>query len=229
MRSIDYSKWANYIFKISNEVKRKNLSVLEIACGTGVLAEHLKSKFKSLISCDLSYYMLQKVKGKAVMKVCCDMTALPFKNEFDFIFCAFDSVNYIQSKDKYKKLFEGVDYCLAKDGVFTFDVSLESNSIKYQRYLNRTGKFEGTKYVQRSFFNQKSRIHYNYFELTLADGSKVEEIHKQKIYPFEDYFTFIGDSNFYVHRCYEAFSTKDANEKAERAQFILKKKKNAFI
>ena len=83
---------------------------------------------------------------------------------------------------------------------------------------------KGIKYKQKSYFNVRSRIHYNHFEITLADGKKVEEIHKQKIYRFEDYFEFIEDSDFYVSKCYETFTFQNANAATERAQFILKKR-----
>jgi len=37
MRSIDYKEWADYIFEISRELKKKNLSVLELAEGPELL------------------------------------------------------------------------------------------------------------------------------------------------------------------------------------------------
>ena len=152
------------------------------------------------------------------------MTSLPFNTKFDFIYSTFDSVNYLLSKDKFIAMLKSVSNCLSDDGIFTFDVSMEKNSIRYQRYLNKKGKYQKILFKQKSFYNEKSRIHYNIFDITLPDGSVIEEVHKQKIYAFEDYFRFIDSTEFYVHKCYEAFSYKDANENSERAQFILKKK-----
>ncbi len=229
MRSIDYNKWADYIYSISRELNKKKISVLELAGGTSVLAAKLQKKIQFIISSDLSLSMLQACPDGNVKRICCDMTMLPFKTKFDFIFSAFDSINYLNTKEKYFNLFKNVDYCLSDKGIFTFDVTLENNSLKLQRYLNRKGRTQGISYIQKSFYNIEKRIHYNHFEIALADGKKVEEIHKQKIFRFEDYFDFIDNSNFYVYNCFNAFTFDNAGAESERVQFILKKKKYADI
>ncbi|MBA4405773.1 hypothetical protein C0389_00720 [bacterium] len=228
MRSIDYKEWADYILEISREVKKKNLSVLELAGGTGAIASLLCTKMK-IVSSDISYAMLKKNKDGAVPKICCDMVRLPFKKRFDFIFSTFDSVNYLNTKEKFISYLNSAEGCIVDDGILAFDVSLENNSKKFEKYLNRRGKIDGITFQQRSFYNRTTRIHYNHFDITLADGKKVEEIHKQKIYRFEEYFDFIDRSRFYVHKCYKAFTFKNADAETERAQFILKKKNHANI
>jgi ubiquinone/menaquinone biosynthesis C-methylase UbiE len=229
MRSIDYKKWAEYLSSISDEISEKNLDVLELAAGNCKIAECLNRKYGRLIVSDISSNMLQQNNNPEMIKICCDMTSLPFRNKFDFIYSTFDSVNYIKSKNKYKQFFRSVADCLNDKGIFTFDVSLEKNSIKYERYLNRTGKYNGIEYKQKSFYDRSKNIHYNYFKFTFADGKKVEEMHKQKIYPFEEYFKLIDQSGFYVHKCFQSFTFKNADSNTERAQFILKKNQNVEI
>ena len=224
MKSIDYDKWSLYIYNISKEVPKQKLKVLEIASGTGTIANFLVKKFDDLVLTDKSFRMLQQSPLSSNSRVCCDMTKLPFKNKFDFIYSTFDSVNYLLSKEKFISMLKNVSNCLSDEGIYSFDVSMEKNSVRYQRYLNRKGKFQKIVFKQKSFYNEKSRIHYNIFNITLPDGSEIEEVHKQKIYAFEEYFRFIEDSDFYVHNCYEAFTYKNADENSERVQFILKKK-----
>ncbi|MEW6506204.1 MAG: methyltransferase domain-containing protein [Bacteroidota bacterium] len=225
MRSIDYVKWSNYIYSISKQLRKKNLYALELAGGNGAIANKIFTKFGHFCISDLSMYMLRSA-GNNLDKVCCNMTELPFKQKYDFVFSTFDSINYLMSRQKILSLLKEVDLCLKPDGIFTFDVSLENNSKLYQKYLNRKGSVDSIKYVQKSIYDEVERIHYNYFEIILANGKKVEEIHKQKIYPFEDYFTFIDKSNFYVYKCKESFTDIDAVTESERVQFILKKKRN---
>ena len=224
MKAIDYQNWADYIIELTEEFKIRNPKVLELSCGTGNIARILQNSFNKFYLSDLSMPMLDQIPDINLPKICCDMTMLPFKQEFNFIFSTFDSVNYLMSKDQFLKFLSEVSKVLKRNGVLTFDVSLENNSLRYQKYLNRSGKVKGIKYKQKSYFNVRSRIHYNHFEITLADGKKVEEIHKQKIYRFEDYFEFIEDSDFYVSKCYETFTFQNANAATERAQFILKKR-----
>jgi len=227
MHSIDYEKWAKYIFQIGKEIKKKNIFILELASGTGVIAKYLHSKINNIVSTDISFPMLKTNYDNTIQKVCCDMTALPFKNKFDYVFSTFDSINYLTTKNKFRLLFASVYKCLDKDGLFTFDVSLKNNSLKYEKYLNRQGRTQGITFQQKSNYNRRTRIHSNRFELMLANGKKVEEIHKQKIYRFEDYFDFVDSSDFYVYKCYKSFTFENADSSSERAQFILKKKSYA--
>lgn len=223
MRSIDYKKWADFIYSISKELKKKNLFSLELACGNGSIAKKLNNKFQYFCISDLSLSMLKEA-DENIDRICCNMTQLPFKRKFDFVFSTFDSVNYLTSKQRIKSLLLEVNNVLSDDGIFTFDVGLENNSKLYQRYLNRKGNVNGISFIQKSHYDETKRIHYNYFEIILANGQKVEEIHKQKIYPFEEYFDIIDESDFYVYKCKNAFSDNNANAQSERAQFILKKR-----
>jgi Methyltransferase domain len=224
MRSIDYPGWADYIFDISSEIKKDRILALELAGGVGTLAKLLSTRFAGMIICDLSTGMLLQIENNECPRVCCDMSSLPFRKYFDFVYSAFDSVNYLLTKERFVNMLNSVSYCLNKEGIFTFDVSLEKNSLRYQRYLNRKGIYNKVKYIQKSRYNEKTRIHTNQFDITLKDGTSVREIHKQKIFSFEDYFRFIDDTDLYVHKCFVAFSRKDADEETERAQFILKKR-----
>ncbi|MCX7876191.1 MAG: class I SAM-dependent methyltransferase [Melioribacteraceae bacterium] len=230
MRFIDYEMWANYIYKISKQLNKKNIYTLELASGNCKLAYHINKKFKFYVASDLSKYMLLNGSPKVKNKICCNFLNLPIKIKFDFIFSCFDSVNYLTTKNKFLKMLSEVDSILNDDGIFTFDVSMENNSLKYQKYLNRKGIYNNIKYEQISRYNSIRKVHQNKFLLEFKDGTKIEETHIQKIYSYEEYFEMISKSNFYVSMCYEAFSFKDANPNSERIQFVLKKRnQNANI
>lgn len=226
MRFINYEMWGNYLYKISMEIKKEKISVLELACGNGKLAERIAKKYFLYVASDQSKFMLNEISPKIKNKICCSFTAIPFKNKFDFIFSTFDSINYLTSKEKFLKMLKEVDSILSEDGIFTFDASMENNSLKYQKYLNRKGEFGGIRFKQISKYNSKSRIHQNKFIFMFADGKEIEEIHNQKIYHFNEYFDMIAHSNLYVSNCFEAFSFENANAQTERIQFVLKKRKN---
>ncbi len=224
MHSINYKEWSDYLIDISREISKEKISVLEIASGTGTIASILYDNFDFFVGSDLSLNMMKQIRAKDINKICCNFLQLPFKYKFDFIFSTFDSINYLTKKSMITNLLQEIDQVLVDNGIFTFDVSLENNSLRYYKYLNRKGRIDGIKFRQISKYDKLERMHYNYFDITLADGRKVEEIHKQKIYCFEEYFDIIEKSNFYVYNCYDAFTFNNANPESERAQFILKKK-----
>lgn len=224
MAEIDYDSWTLYINEIKKKNKIKSGATLEIACGSGKIAELLMNSDEHLYVGDKSLSMLKNIKSKNLPKICFDMTFLPFKNQFSFIYSTFDSVNYILEKKQLKLFFKAIDKILAPKGCFTFDVSLENNSYKVIEELNREGVYQGYYYRQQSNFNKTKKIHENNFLIISPDGEHYEEIHLQKIYGFNDYFSALENTNLYVSNCYNAFTFDDAEPSDERAQFVIKKR-----
>ncbi len=223
MRLIDYSSWAEYLHDIFIDYELETNTVLELAAGTGDLSKNLKKYFDNVIVSDLSLPMLKMIDDNELPKICCDMTRLPFKRKFDFIISTFDSVNYLTESEQLRDLFREVFAILSDDGVFTFDVSLENNSLKHLKHLNRRGKYEGIKYIQKSVYSEEERIHRNYFTLSLDNGEIIEEVHTQRIYEFELYFDLLEEAGFYISECLDAFSFETGHSKSDRVQFVVRK------
>ena len=221
MRTIRYDRWAKYLHELVKASVKKNDLILELGAGNGKLAEHLRHYFPKIIITDLSYNMLNQDGICGLKKVCCDMTRIPFNTGFKLVYSAFDSVNYITSKKKLAVFFKEVKSILAKGGIFTFDVSLERNSLKHIKEPFRKGKYKGMTFVQKSWYCPKSRTHKNTFDIEHNEIRYVEK-HKQKIYPFEEYFMQIEKAGLYVSECFDAFTFKNGNAECERVQFIVR-------
>ncbi|GAB4133187.1 MAG: hypothetical protein Fur0015_06460 [Ignavibacteriales bacterium] len=223
MQNIDYSNWAEYLIDIFNKYGNSGEKILELASGTGKLSSFLIKRFSKLIATDISFDMICRI-DYTKNKVCCDMISIPFNCKFDFIYSTFDSINYLTSKKQLHRFFNEVSSLLESDGIFTFDASLELNSLRNVKNLNRFGKVGNISFSQLSFYNKNTRTHSNYFVFT-EDGKIIsEEKHKQKIYPLDTYFEIIDKCNMFVVECFDSFSFADANANSERAQFIIKKK-----
>ncbi len=223
MRKIEYDVWAKYLNSIVRDKVKKDLKVLEIAAGNCSLSKQFKKYYPNIIATDLSINMLRTASQNNIIKVCCDMTSLPFKNKFGMIYSAFDSINYLTSKKKLLILFSEVFNLLDQKGIFTFDASLVKNSINHSKVSERKGKFKGIKFNQKSEYKQETKIHRNTFLIELPSGEKFKEIHRQKIFPFETYFEIIEKSGFVVLDCLKAFTYLQGNKDSERVQFILRK------
>ncbi|NOX17762.1 MAG: class I SAM-dependent methyltransferase, partial [Chlorobi bacterium] len=136
MRNIDYEGWAEYIKSIADNLGLLTGNALEIAAGEGKLANYLAGKFDWVVLSDLSLEMIRKSKN-IFPKVVCDMRELPFKNNFDFVYSTFDSVNYLTTENDVAEFFLQIKQILPLNGYFAFDVSLEMNSFIYEEDLNR--------------------------------------------------------------------------------------------
>jgi ubiquinone/menaquinone biosynthesis C-methylase UbiE len=222
MKSVDYSYWATYIKEIHSTLGSKNDIALELASGNCSLSKHLKNEFRLLILSDLSLEML-KLGRKKFDSVCCNMLELPFSKKFDFIFSAFDSINYLNDKNQFQHFFKDIKHNLSDSGYFIFDVALKRNSLKYLKELNRKGKYRGIEYKQTSDFDHKNDLHINSVEIKLNNGKVYKEVHKQRIYDFYYYFEVLESAGMFVAECFDAFTFNDASPESERIQFIVKR------
>jgi len=226
MKDINYPDWAKYIQSISSEFVKKDSKVLELGAGNCKLANLLSKQFPNIIATDISFQMLKSDTNKTqVKKVCCDMSSLPFSTKFNLIFSTFDSVNYLMSKKKLLALFKQAKILLTDDGIFTFDVSLEQNSLEFLQDHAVEGSTGSFSFKRVSKFYKSRRVHKNIFYIADADNNVVKEVHEQKIYDFETYFDLIFKAGLYVVDCFETFTFKIGNTGSDRIQFILKKAK----
>ncbi len=221
MRTIRYDKWANYIYEVVKSSVKSSDRVLELGAGNGRLASHFKKYYPHLIITDLSFNMLNQENIYGASKICCDMLNTPFDIKFNLIYAAFDTVNYLTSRKKLLSFFKEIKRILNKDGIFTFDVSLERNSLKHVKEPFRQGKYKGINYVQKSKYSPRSRIHSNLFKIE-TETEKYYENHRQKIYPFEEYFKYVEDAGLFVSECFEAFTFNNGNADCERVQFVVR-------
>lgn len=228
MEHVNYDLWVNYVHQISKKYVRRDAKVLELAGGNCRFSELFVNYYPDLLVTDKSLRMLASKKN-SLTKVCCEMPYLPFKTKYDLIYSTFDSINYLTSRKNLQRLFKEVSLILKPEGIFTFDVSLEKNSMIYTITPVRRGKENKIAYEHLSTYNKYSRVHKNIFEITLEDGKVFKEIHKQKIYPFIVYFELIEQAGLMVTECYETFTFKRAKSSSQRVQFIVAKAQNAVI
>lgn len=154
------------------------------------------------------------------------MISIPFNFKFDLIFSTFDSVNYLLSKKKLSALFQQVRDLLKDEGIFTFDVSLEKNSLEFMKDYLVEGSYKGYNFKRVSKYSKSRKIHKNIFYITNSNKKVIKEVHEQKIYDFETYFNLIYKAGLYVVDCFETFTFKISTAESERIQFILKKARN---
>jgi ubiquinone/menaquinone biosynthesis C-methylase UbiE len=222
MDEVNYKRWARYIYFLAKDKIHPGSSILELASGNCRLTEKLLHKNKKIICTDISKQML--MKSTYNRKIVCDMTCLPFNQNFDLIFSTFDSINYLLSRNKLLMLFKEVHRLLKVDGLFTFDVSLEKNSYIHQKDSKKSGRTKNYKYYRKSVYDPTTGIHSNYFKILDNDGNTFTEVHKQKIFKFNEYFELLEKAGLYVVNCFKTFTSKDGTEKSDRVQFIVKRK-----
>lgn len=223
VRHVDYTGWARYILKLIKLYKIRTGRVLELASGTGRLFPHLKIAPANSILTDISYNMLDQASSK-YPKVCCNMTGLPFKGNFDLIISCFDSVNHLSDMTRLAANFNEVSRVLDAGGYFLFDIVTEENSKAYLSSYSKTRSSGNLKYSQASAYDESTRTHFNKFMITEAGNPATSEENREYIYTEEEIEMILFSSGLEVVAKYDSFNFDPVTEKSFRIQYITRKK-----
>ncbi len=120
----------------------KHRRVLDVACGTGILALKLAQQGFFVVGLDSSPQMIAlaqaKVKpGLSLFFKIQDMKELNVKEPFDLVFCTFDSINYLLSESDIAHFLARVNSALKLSGFFMFDSVTEVLCNKHYGERNR--------------------------------------------------------------------------------------------
>ncbi len=129
-------RYADFVLSHLDVRQTKNTHVLDLACGTGMLAMKLSPRVASVLGIDRSREMIEIACGKAkksknVTFKTGDMRRLKCKLKFDLCTCSFDSINYILTYSDLLSVFRRIYDCLNDGGLFIFDSNTEVHFAKF--------------------------------------------------------------------------------------------------
>lgn len=142
MRDVDYSAWADYYDGVFSSSPEKINTVIDLACGTGVITAALAEKGYEMIGVDLSPEMLDMAQKRAEKAKCRvapifinqDLTELDLYGTADAAICSFDGLNYIHPDD-ISSVFHRLSYFIRPGGLLIFDLNTED---KFRRMDGQT-------------------------------------------------------------------------------------------
>lgn len=230
MNHVDYKKWAKFIKTILSHYNQKANNIIEMACGTGVIFEYLKSNKWTLYGGDRSQQMLEigteKSRNKLCHFFCADFLVAPVKEEyFDVALILYDSVNYIISDYDIALMLNEVSRMLKTDGMFIFDVVTPYIcNTAFRDYTER--EFWGKSgYTRKSWYETDKSMQFNEFEI-YVNNQIYKEQHQQKIRLIEEWEHFIDKSPLKLLAAYHNFSLRKRHSKSERIHFVCRKLKS---
>jgi SAM-dependent methyltransferase len=216
-------QYLSLIDQLLDECSINQARILDVACGTGVLAISLASRGHIVHGIDISSDMVAVAKSKTVnlpnisFKVQ-DMTRFAVRDEFDLITCTFDSLNYVLNIDDIEVMFIRVASSLKKSGLFVFDSNTN------QHYINlgngsQKKKLGGQSFVQKWRYDQIKKEATITFEF--ADGSK--EIHRQRPYDLLELSRVLSRSGLRAVETWSWFDRRPYDAQSVRLFCVAKK------
>jgi 2-polyprenyl-3-methyl-5-hydroxy-6-metoxy-1,4-benzoquinol methylase len=178
-----------YVDLINELLQERGLGrarILDLACGTGVLAIELAKCGHVVHGIDTSQEMISVAKSKSaglsnLSFDIQDMVQFEVYGKFDLVTCTFDSINYIRKLSDLRKMLFRVASVLPEGRLFVFDSNtrelyLSHSNEKQKRELN------GQTVIQNWSYDSTRSVATTAF--SFSDGTY--EIHKQRPYNFDE-------------------------------------------
>lgn len=230
MDHVDYESWARHIQHLIELHRPYPNLIAELGCGTGSLAIELaRLGFTNLLATDRSRSMLEVAGRKAAMAdvpirfEVADFRHFNLDATADVILLLYDGFNYLLEYGEIDSLLSNVYRSLTSDGVYIFDQSTPSNSLKNERLFEDHREKDGFRFKRSSRYDPESRLHSTVIEIEVA-GKKFREVHQQRAYSEEDIRSRLLEAGFEILGAYDGFGLEPAHEESERIHWVVRKR-----
>lgn len=230
MSQVPYDEWVDYIHRLWHRHSLAHASLLDIACGTGTVANLLADEGISVYGVDLSAEMLAAARVSNTdqrgiqyfHQDACDLR-LP-KTDFDSSICLFDSLNYILEPARLQNALKSIASHIKAGGSFIFDVNTEV-ALKegmFNQSCSRRG--EPLHYRWRARFNSSDSVCTIAMKFchTADDGTATHfsETHKQRAYSEDDLKAWLTEAGFASVTVYDAYTLDPPKHYSDRLYFV---------
>jgi SAM-dependent methyltransferase len=230
MSHVQYDHWLELVRHVVERHGRDlSPSILEIGGGTGVLGAKFLAAGYDYRCSDLSFGMCREAHRRHVPTVCADGRHLPFKNGFDLVIFLYDGINYLQNADEYRTLFSSVHDRLNPYGLFLFDVTTQTNSMRYFTDHMDFEDFGDSAYVRHSYYESRGDMQHNHFTVfsaipgTPGHFQRTIEHHAQKLYSISALRKMVPRDLFSIVGVWDGYTFDPANAESERVHFLLRR------
>ncbi|AZP05077.1 class I SAM-dependent DNA methyltransferase [Jeotgalibaca ciconiae] len=230
-----YDDWLSFVrqYQAKYHGERQSLEILELACGTGIIATKLAEKGHTVTGFDLSDDMLSLAydrmgqKDVTIQLMQGDMRDLPFIQNFDMVTCFSDSLCYLHEEEELLQVFQGVHANLCMGGTFLFDVHslYQMNEIfpGYQ-YIYQE---EEEVFLWESFLGEQENSveHVLTFFVEEADGryERMQEVHEERSFSIDVYQRLLKKAGFTSVEVKADFGKEEVTETTTRWFFVARK------
>ena len=231
MAHVEYDEWVRYIERIIERFSAtKSPRIFEVGAGTGSLAVLLAESGLSCVISDLCPAMAKIARQKGLRVCVSDARSFPVKARFDLVLFMYDGINYFFTLSDFTKFFEQAHAVLDENGLLLFDITTQTNSLRYFRNTLDFEDLDKASFVRHSYYNESDSTQHNDFTLYLKTPQsgdffeKQVERHVQKVFPIHSIQSAVPKALFDIVGIWNGYTFSRATANTERAHFLLKKK-----
>jgi SAM-dependent methyltransferase len=236
-----YSKYYNLLYKEKNYVNEfnyinniikanivsfcKNISILDIGCGTGRHLRLFKDAGYTVFGIDLSESMLfeaRKTLNQEENLICDSASNFNFHIKFDVVISLFHVMSYQIETEELESVFKNIKKHLADNGLFIFDfwygpaVLSDPPTVRIKRFEDEEIKI--TRIAEPVMHYNENIVDVNY-EMILEDKrmhffKKIIETHKMRYLFLPEIKKIADDNNLTVLNAYQWLDFLPLSEKS---------------
>jgi SAM-dependent methyltransferase len=198
--------------------------VLDIGCGTGLLAAELIARGYRIVGVDPSTEMLDRAANLLGPGVTLTRTALPdlkVEGRFDAAVCTLDGITYLAPAEL-RPAFAAIGDGLRPGGWLVFDAHTEAMMAFTLSRPEVTGEKCGYRFTITSTVDADGRASNTRIEITPPDGAPFGEEHRQHFHAVSDVRSTLAGAGFTVTAVRDGYSDRPVDESTLTATWIAR-------
>ena len=221
-----HAQWASFLDEVWSADAEGVRTVLDLCCGTGLLAAELIVRGYRVVGVDASEAMLALARERLGPEVVLSRMTLPeltVDAGFDAVVCTLDGFNYL-TLDELRLTMDAVAGCLRPAGLLVFD--LHTDAMMDFTIANPTvaGRSAGNDFVISSVVDSATRACDTTIELTRPrDGDPFSEQHRQYFHANADVRASLDDAGFAVVAVGEEYTHEPVHASSLRATWTARR------
>lgn len=221
-----HGAWASFLHELWSDDERGVHNVLDVCCGTGLLAAELGALGYQVVGLDGSEAMLARARRRLrseVRLVRSTLPALAVAGEYDAAVCTFDGLNYLTPADL-RSTFAALSVRIRPGGWLVFDVHTDAMMALTLSRPVVHGEEAEHRFVISSVVDTRTRACDTRIEIVPVDGGGAfSEHHRQHFHRAADMRSSLADAGFEVTAVRDGYSERPADASALTATWIARR------
>ena len=225
MSHVPYDLWVDYYELLLAQLGQRPVKVLDVCCGTGIVAELLDQKGYQVTGFDISEQMILEARRKSaqthnnVRYHVADAAELDLNESFEGAYSFFDSLNYIIEPDRLALAIRQTAKHLELGASFVFDVNTAYAFEKNMFDQSEDSPSSEIRYHWVGDYNAKTRLITVDMQFE-RDGVQFNEVHVQRAYETDQLVDFLEEAGFGQIRIFDSYTLNPPRKKSDRLHFV---------
>lgn len=225
-----YEEWVDFT---TCYIGTQPKSILELACGTGIVSVELANLGHKVTGLDLSEDMIELAKERTTDEdellsfEVGDMLDLGKKEMYDVVTCYSDSLCYMPDESSVSTVFKNVYDALKPEGQFLFDVhsifKIEEEFSEYS-YHYQTDDFA---FLWESYPGEVEYSVEHFLTFFVKESEEMfkryDELHEERTYSIDTYQQLLKQSGFSTVKVCADFTDNEPHQESKRWFFVCQK------